>query len=113
MAKENLFMKTAKEKGLVDEREIVVAADIICTNGNNGRAWVFLNGSNLHLYAMVGFNMGDHIETLDLKNAEFIKASSFIFGTSLKLKLCGNTYSFQGFNQAKKFIDAVKEGCGM
>lgn len=113
MAKENIFMNNAREKGLVDEREIAVVADITCTNGNSGRAWVFLNGSMLQLYEVVGFaDIGEHIEALDLKNAEVLKASSFALYTFLKLKCNGQTYSLKGFAQAKKVIDAVKESCG-
>ena len=35
---ENLFLRNAHEKGLIDNREIAFAADITCTNGNRGRA---------------------------------------------------------------------------
>ena len=113
MAKENLFMKNAMEKGLIDRREIAVAADVICTNGNSGRAWVFLNGSVMQLYELAGLaDLGDHVETLDLKNAEFLKASSFALYTYLKLKYNGHTYTFKGFAQAKKVIEAVQESCG-
>lgn len=113
MAAENLFMKNAKEKGLIDEREIAFAADITCTNGNRGRAWFFLNGSTLYLYEMAGFaDLGAHVETIDLKNATFIKASSFVLNTWLKFQYNGYTYSMKGFAQAKKVIDAIKEGCG-
>lgn len=113
MAKENLFMKNAMEKGLIDGREIAVAADIVCTNGNNGRAWVFLNGSVMQLYELAGLaDLGAHVETLDLKDAELIKASSFVLGSSMKLKYKGNVYTFKGFAQAKKVIEAVRESCG-
>ena len=113
MAKENLFMKNAMEKGLIDDREIAVAADIVCTNGNNGRAWVFLNGSIMQLYELAGLaDLGAHVETLDLKDAELIKASSFVLGSSMKLKSKGNVYTFKGFAQAKKVIEAVRESCG-
>ncbi len=113
MAKENLFMKNAKEMNLIDEREIAVAADIVCTNGNSGRAWVFLNGSVMQLYELAGLaDLGDHVETLDLKNAQLLKASSFVLGTSMKLAYNGHTYTFKGFAQAKKVIEAVRESCG-
>lgn len=110
---ENLFMKNAAEKGLIDSREIAVAADITCTNGNRGRAWVFLNGSIMQLYELAGLaGLGDQVETLDLKNAKLIKASSFVLNTSMKLEYGGHTYTFKGFAQAKKVIEAVKESCG-
>lgn len=113
MAKENLFMKNAAEKGLIDDREIAVAADITCTNGNRGRAWVFLNGSIMQLYELAGLaDLGDHVETLDLKDAKLIKTSSFVLNTSMKLEYKGHTYTFKGFSQAKKVIEAVKESCG-
>lgn len=113
MAKENLFMKNAKEKGLIDEREIAVAADIACTNGNRGRAWVFINGSMLHLYELAGLaEIGAHVESLDLKDVQVLKASSFVLNPFLKLSYNGQTYSFKGFAQAKKVIEAIKESCG-
>ena len=34
MAKENMFLKKAHEMGLLDERDLAFAADIVCTNGN-------------------------------------------------------------------------------
>lgn len=72
-----------------------------------------LNGNTLHLYAMAGFaDLGEHIESLDLTDAEVLKASSFVLHTSMKLRCGAHTYTFLGFNQAKKVIDAVKESCG-
>lgn len=113
MASENLFMKNAMEKGLIDQQEIAVAADIKCTNGNQGRAWGFLNGSMLHLYELAGLSeLGTHVETIDLKNAQFVKASSFVLNTTLQLKYNNETYFFRGFAQAKKVIEAIKEACG-
>ena len=113
MASENLFMKNAREKGLIDEREIALVADVVSSNGNSGRAWCFLNGSIMNLYAMAGFaNLGDHVETLDLKNGKFIKASSFPLYTYLKIECGGHTYMLKGFAQAKKVIAAVRESCG-
>ena len=38
--------------------------------------------------------------------------STFVLKTSMKIACKGVTYSFQGFTQAAKFIDAVKESCG-
>lgn len=113
MAKENLFMKNAAEKGLIDHREIAFVADVTSTNGNSGRVWFFLNGSTLYLYEMRGLaDMGEEIEVLDLKNAQVLKASSFVLRSSMKLLCGGYTYTFQGFAQAKKVIEAIKESCG-
>ena len=113
MAKENLFMKNAEEKGLIDEREIAFVADVVSTNGNRGRAWFFLNGSILNLYELAGLaELGEHVETLDLKQAEILKASSFVLNTSLKLNCNGHTYTLKGFAQAKKVIEAFRESCG-
>ena len=112
MATENLFMKNAAEMGLIDEREIAVAADVTCTNGNSGRAWVFLNGTTLHLYELAGLaNLGDHVESIDLKGASVVKSSSFALYTYLKLACNGHTYTFKGFAQAKKVIAAITESC--
>ena len=113
MATENLFMKNAKEMNLIDHREIAFCADVICSNGNSGRVWFFLNGSVMRLYTMAGLTaLGELVETLDLKNARFIKGSSFVLHTTMKLECGGHTYAFQGFAQAKKVIEAVKASCG-
>ena len=113
MAKENKFLNDLKAQNLIDDRELAVVSDVTSTNGNSGRAWVLLNGSTLHLYAMAGFaDLGEHIESLDLTDAEVLKASSFVLHTSMKLRCGGYTYTFLGFAQAKKFIDAVNESCG-
>ena len=114
MATENPFMNSLNEKNLIDDREIAFVADVICTNGNCGRAWFFLNGSMLHLYEMTGMAAwGEHIETLDLKNAEVIKASSFVLGSSLKLKCNNEVYTFKGFAQAKKVIACITQSCAV
>lgn len=112
MAKENTFLKNAREKGLIDEREIAVVADVSCTNGNVGRAWVFLNGSTMYLYELVGLaNLGAYVESLELTKAEVLKSSSFVLGSSLKLKYNEQYYTFKGFAQAKSVIEAVKTAC--
>lgn len=113
MAKENKFMIAMKEKGLVDDREIAVVSDIVCTNGNAGRAFVLISGDTMHIYEMAGFaDLGAHVEDIDLKRVTVLKASSFVLRTLLKLTYNGNTYTFTGFGIAKKFIGAVQESCG-
>lgn len=113
MAKENLFLKEMKERGLIDHREVAAMADVFCTNGNGGRAFVLLSGTTLHLYAAAGIAaLGDLIEVIDLRDASFLKGSTFPLHTSMKLQYRGNTYSFRGFTQAAKFIGAIKESCG-
>lgn len=113
MATENPFMKEIRQRGLIDEREIAFAADVSCTNGNRGKVWFFLSGSTLHLYEMAGLTqLGALVEVLDLKDAQFIKGSSFILHPTMKFRCGGHTYAFQGFAQAKKVIAAVQESCG-
>ena len=111
MATENPFMNSLRENNLIDDREIAFVADVTCTNGNRGRAWFFLNGSKLHLYEMAGLAAcGAHIETLELKGAQILKASRFVLNSSLKLKCNNETYTFKGFAQAKKVIKKLKIG---
>ena len=113
MAKENLFLKDLKARNLIDEREVAVMADITCTNGNRGRGFVLLSGTTLYLYEAVGFaELGAQIDALDLTKAKFIKGSSFVLHTTMKLQYNNHVYSFQGFTQAAKFIEAVKGSCG-
>ena len=112
MASANRFLDALRADILVDAREIAFVADITCTNGNGGRAWFFLNGSTLYLYEMTGMvSRGACIETLDLKGAEVLKASSFVLGSSLKLKCSNEVYTFKGFAQAKKVIACITESC--
>lgn len=109
---ENLFLKNAHEKGLIDDREIAFMADIACTNGNQGRAYGFLNGTVLSFYEVRGMTeIGAPVETIDLKEAEFIKGSSFVLRTYLKFRCHGETYTMQGFTQAKKVMAAIQEAC--
>ncbi len=110
---ENQFLKNAHLRGLIDEREIALAADVTCTNGNSGRVWFFLNGSVLSLYEFAGFtDIGNLVEAIDLKDAKFIKGSSFVLYSVLKFQYNGNTYSMQGFAQAKRVVEAIKSACG-
>ena len=112
MAKENPFLNSLREKNLIDDREIACVADVTCTNGNSGRAWFFLNGKQLYLYEMAGMGaLGDHIETLDLKGAEVLKASGFVLYSYLKLKCNNEVYTFKGFAQAKKVIACITDSC--
>lgn len=110
---ENQFLKNAHLRGLIDEREIALVADVTCTNGNSGRAWFFLNGSVLSLYEFAGFaNMGNLVEAIDLNDAKFIKGCSFVLYSAVKFQYNGNTYSMRGFAQAKRVVEAIKSACG-
>ena len=113
MAKENPFLNEMKARGLIDDREVAVMADISCTNGNRGRAFALLSGTTLYLYEAAGIaTLGDLVEAIDLRKATFLKGSTFVLRTFMKIQYNGFTYSFQGFTQAAKFIDAIKESCG-
>ena len=114
MATANPFMDSLRADNLIDDREIAFVADVTCTNGNSGRAWFFLNDSTLYLYEMTGLaSRGACIETLDLKGAEVLKASSFVLASSLKLKCNNEVYTFKGFAQAKKVSACITESCNV
>lgn len=109
---ENLFLKNAHDRGLIDEREIAFMADVTCTNGNRGRAFCFLNGTILRIYEALGIaETGEEIDSMDLKEAKFLKASSFPLHPYIKLCHGGETYNMQGLTQAKKMIAAIQESC--
>lgn len=113
MAKENPFLNKMRERGLIDDREVAVMADITSTNGNRGRSFALLSGTTLYLYEAAGIaTLGDLIEAIDLRKAKFLKGSSFVLRTTMKIQYNGFTYAFQGFTQAAKFIEAVKGSCG-
>ena len=117
MAAENAFMKTVREQGWIDEREIAFAAKVRCTEGRSrvwwGGVWFFLSGSTLRMYEMVGLTaIGSPVDEVDLTKARFVKGSSFALHTTMRFECGGRTYDFQGFAQAKKVIDAVKSSCG-
>ena len=113
MATENKFMRDAKLRGLIDQREIAFMVDVTCTNGNGGRCWMLLNGTAMHLCEPVGMAaLGQQLETLDLEKARLLKASSFVLNPSFKLEYLGETYTFRGFAQAKRVVEAIRESCG-
>lgn len=113
MATENKFMRDAKLRGLIDDREIAFMVDTTCTNGSNGRAWMLLEGNTLHLCEPVGMTtLGEHLEALDLEKAQLLKASSFVLNPNFKLKYEGEIYTFRGFAQAKRVVEAIRESCG-
>ena len=112
MAKETLIEKYARENGLVDERRMTIYAEVSCSNGNNGVAYAFLNGSKIHLYEPIGFTkLGDYIETIDMKEATDIKSCKIILFHYIKFKYNGYTYKFSKFAQPKKVIAAIEECC--
>lgn len=112
MAKENLFLKNAHALGLLDERDLCFGVDVICTNGNRGRAWFFVNGSTMYLYEMTGLtSMGDCIEILDLRKTRFVKGSSFLLNPNMTLEFGGHTYKISGFAQPKWVIEEFKKTC--
>lgn len=112
MAKENELLKMAAEKGLIDQRKLAVVADVSCTDGNNGRGWVFLNGDTLYLYEQVGFaGIGEPVEKLDLKKCRVLKSCSFILMASLKLQAGSRIFLFKNFGNPKQIVEAIRTSC--
>ena len=56
-------------------------------------------------------NLGAHIETVDLKGTEVLKASRFVLHSSLKLECGSEVYTFKIFAQVKKAIACITESC--
>ena len=52
-----------------------------------------------------------HIETVDLKGTEVLKASRFVLHSSLKLECGSEVYTFKIFAQVKKAIACITESC--
>lgn len=110
MAKETLIERYARENGLVDDRRMTVCANITCSNGNRGMAYAFLNGSKVHLYEAIGFTkLGEHIETIDMKEVTDFKSCKIILLHYIKFKYNGYKYKFDGFAQPSKVIAAFEE----
>lgn len=110
---DNKFMRDARQRGVIDSREISAMADITCSNGNGGRAWILLNGKDLFICENIfPVGLGETLEVIHLEEAEMIKSSSFVLHSYMKLKYQGNTYLFKGFAQAKRVIAAITEACG-
>lgn len=117
MASENPFMKHVRQQGWIDEREIAFAAKVRCTEGHKrvwwGGVWFFLSGSRLRMYEMLGLtSIGSLVDEVDLKDARFIRGSSFVLHPTMRFECGAKTYDFQGFAQAKKVVEAVKSSCG-
>ena len=112
MAKENPILRAAQEKGLVDARNLFFVADVIASNGNSGRAWVFLNETKLYLYELVfPADLGEKIEELELRDAKLLKASAFVLAPKAELICGGTNYLFKNFNLPKQFVAALSEAC--
>lgn len=112
MAKENLFLKKAHEMGLLDSEEIAFMADVVCTNGNRGRAWFFLNADKLFLHEPVGMaDFGAQVDVIDLSRAKFVKGSGFVLNTHMTLTYGGEKYTFKGFAQGKRVVELIRERC--
>ena len=113
MAQENKFLKELQEKGLVDERGLAVVGDIVSSNGNSGRAFILISGDTMHLYAMEGFGkLGFHVESINLKEVELIKARGGIFLQILRFAYHGHTYTVRNFGLAAQLIEAIKKSIG-
>lgn len=110
--KENQFLKTLHEQNLVDDRDIALVAEVKSSNGMRGRAWFFLNGTNLYLYELRGLaNYGECVEVLDLSQATMLKSNSFIFNRYMVLDCNGVIYRLWNFANAANAIEAVRQSC--
>ena len=114
---ENPFMKNAREQNWVDDRDIAFAAKVRCTQGRRrlwwGGVWFFLYDSRLQMYEMDGLTgIGSKVDEVDLKDARFIRGSGFVLHPTMRFEANGKVYDFQGFAQAKRVIQAIRESCG-
>ena len=109
---QEIFIRNAMIRNLIDERQICPMANITCSNGNAGRVWVPINKNIMYFCDVNGFaELGETLETIDLTQAKVLKASTFILNPTLKLEYKGDIYTFHGFSRAALFIDAVKQAC--
>ena len=109
-AQENDFIRELRQRNLIDERNFVISTDITASNGNSGRAWVTLSGDTMYLYALESFTqLGELIETIDLRRARLLKAVGNAFISTVKLEYEGVQYTFHHFIQAKTVVTILKE----
>ena len=112
-AQENDFIRGLRQRNLIDERNFVISTDITASNGNSGRAWVTLSGDYLRLFALESFSeLGELIETIDLRQTKLLKAVGNAFVSTVKLEYQGVQYTFHHFIQAKTVVTVLKEAMG-
>lgn len=114
MAKENTFLKDLKERGLIDDRELVTVADINCTNGNYWRGYVFINGTTMRLFSMTfpACALDELVDEIALPEAKLVKTFGIVPFTLITFQYQDNTYRIEHFSKTKEFLQTMKDTCG-
>ena len=108
---EDMILKEARERGLVDGRGLYIAANVFADGKQLGRVWVFLNETKLIL-AELDFpaGLGKSLRVVELSGAK-AEVTRFLFPLALKLKSPQGCFEFKGFRDAKQWLAAVEAAC--
>ena len=108
---EDVILKEARERGLVDGRGLYIAANVFADGKQLGRLWVFLNETKLVL-AELEFpaGLGKSLRVLELSGAR-AEVTRFLVPLALKLESPQGRFEFKGFRDAKQWLSAVEAAC--
>ena len=105
------ILEEARERGLVDERGLYIAANVFADGKQLGRVWVFLNETKLVL-AELEFpaGLGRSLRVIELTGAK-TEVLRFLVPLALTLESPQGRFEFKGFRDAKQWLAAVEEAC--
>lgn len=109
MTKQEIFLNTLFDQGIVDERKMAVVANAkALPSGGFGLCLLCLKGSILSVYDTdFQQNLGAKLCEIDLRGISGLKASAFVFNRYMKFDYASFTYKFADFGNAKEFIAAI------
>lgn len=109
MAKFEELLETLQANNLVDDRKMaVIASAKSLPDGSFGLCILSLNGHTLFACdTNFSQNLGEQICQIDLREVTGFQSSSFVFNRYIKFEYNAFTYKFEGFGNAKVFIDAL------
>ena len=114
MTKQEVFLSNLLDKGLVDVRMMAVVANAkALPNGEFGLCLLCLNNNTLSVYDTdFQQNIGEKLYEIDLQCVSNFKSSSFVFNRYMKFMYDSFVYKFEGFGNAKAFLEAVSSEMG-
>ena len=114
MTKQEVFLSNLLDKGLVDVRKMAVVANAkALPSGEFGLCLLCLNNNTLSVYDTdFHQNIGEKLYAIDLQRLSNFKASSFVFNRYMKFMYDSFVYKFEGFGNAKAFLEAVSSEMG-
>ena len=106
---EDYLLQEARERGIVDDRGLYLAANVFADGTQMGRVWAFLNGTKLFL-AELEFpaGLGKSLRVIELRGAK-PELKRFLLPIRLTLNTPQGRFEFTGFRDAKAWLAGVLE----